>query len=209
MRKLLDAINVIDVESTCWDTKIPPDKEISEIIEIGICSLDVKSLEIKNKKSVLLQPKESTISPFCTKLTTTVFEQVCFDLRQEYLLEERVWASYGDYDRNMFQKQCSRLHIQYPFGSRHINIKTLIALTMAWDTEVGMDEALNRLELPLVGTHHRAGDDAANIAQILSFVLSIPKERELTPKEVTGLSSRGWLPKNGGTFRVIIARKEK
>jgi len=203
MRKLLDAINVIDVESTCWDTKIPPDKEISEIIEIGICSLDVKSLEIKNKKSVLLQPKESTIN------NCPVFEQVCFDLRQEYLLEERVWASYGDYDRNMFQKQCSRLHIQYPFGSRHINIKTLIALTMAWDTEVGMDEALNRLELPLVGTHHRAGDDAANIAQILSFVLSIPKERELTPKEVTGLSSRGWLPKNGGTFRVIIARKEK
>jgi inhibitor of KinA sporulation pathway (predicted exonuclease) len=34
-----------------------------------------------------------------------------------------------------------------------------------------MPEALRRLQLPLEGTHYRAGDDARNIARILTALL--------------------------------------
>jgi inhibitor of KinA sporulation pathway (predicted exonuclease) len=34
-----------------------------------------------------------------------------------------------------------------------------------------MPEALRRLHLPLEGTHHRAGDDARNIARTLAALL--------------------------------------
>ena len=38
--------------------------------------------------------------------------------------------------------------------------------------EIGMAKALELLELPLMGVHHRGIDDAWNIASILSKLLS-------------------------------------
>jgi inhibitor of KinA sporulation pathway (predicted exonuclease) len=178
-KKLLDAINVVDVESTCWEDR-PPQGMRSEIVEIGICSLRLSDLGIEKKASILVKPVASTVSPFCTKLTTITQEMVdkgiplgnaCGTVCLNYDSLARPWASYGDYDRNQFERNCKALNVSYPFGSRHINVKTLVAAAMGWDCEVGMDEALRRLRMSLVGTHHRAADDASNIAEILCFVL--------------------------------------
>jgi inhibitor of KinA sporulation pathway (predicted exonuclease) len=104
MAKKLDQILVIDVESTCWDGSPPPDQE-SEIIEIGVCLLDVVSCEQVARESILVKPQRSTISPFCTQLTTLTqaqvdagisFKEACGLLKSNYLSKERTWASYGD-----------------------------------------------------------------------------------------------------------------
>lgn len=44
MSKLLDQILVVDLESTCWEGS-PPAGMTSEIIEIGLCVVDVARLE--------------------------------------------------------------------------------------------------------------------------------------------------------------------
>jgi len=44
MARRLDQIIVLDVESTCWDGPPPPGEE-NEIIEIGICTLEVATGE--------------------------------------------------------------------------------------------------------------------------------------------------------------------
>ncbi len=62
----------------------------------------------------------------------------------------------------------------YPFGPTHLNVKNLFALRRRLDHEVGMDAALRTLGLPLEGTHHRGGDDAWNIAAILTHLLELP-----------------------------------
>jgi hypothetical protein len=41
-----------------------------------------------------------------------------------------------------------------------LNVKTLFALAWGLRRELGMRRALERLELPLEGTHHRGVDDA-------------------------------------------------
>lgn len=170
---------VIDVESTCWQGASPAGQE-SEIIEIGLCLLDVASGERLEKRSILVKPERSKVSDFCTRLTTLTQEQVdkgidfanaCSILRNKYSSKDRVWASYGDYDRRQFEKQCSARKINYPFGFSHINVKTLFAVTHAFNEEVGMEVALELLNLPLEGTHHRGGDDAWNVAAILSKLL--------------------------------------
>jgi inhibitor of KinA sporulation pathway (predicted exonuclease) len=179
MARLLDAVVVIDLEATCWEGN-PPRGEQPEIIEIGICTVSVASGERTARESILVRPLRSTVSAFCTRLTTLTQEQVesgilfadaCERLKQEYLTRERAWASYGDYDRRQFERQCHDDHIAYPFGPGHLNVKTLFALVHALSREVGMDEALRLLDLPLEGTHHRAGDDAWNIGLILSRLL--------------------------------------
>jgi inhibitor of KinA sporulation pathway (predicted exonuclease) len=178
-KKILDQVLIVDVEATCWEGPAPEDQE-SEIIEIGLCTLDVASGERLEKRSILVKPQHSRVSPFCTQLTTLTqpmvdhgvsFERACTILRQEYAAKERVWASYGDYDRRAFERQCREFQVEYPFGVRHLNIKTLFAIVQASRYEPGMAEALRLMNMSLVGTHHRGEDDAWNIAGILSELL--------------------------------------
>lgn len=171
---------MIDIEATCWNSP-PPPGQVNEIIEVGVCTLDLQSGERLTKESLLVKPIQSTVGPFCTELTgiTTMmlvehgqsFAKACLRLRKDYLTKQRVWASYGDYDRRMFEKQCADRNIPYPFGTTHLNVKSLFALMMGLSHEVGLKEALERLNLPLEGQHHRGDDDAWNTAQILATLL--------------------------------------
>ena len=94
------------------------------------------------------------------------FSDACWILDREYSTHQRTWLSYGDYDRNQFQKDCRAANVPYPFGDSHINIKRLAAMLYGWGEEVGMPEALKRLNIKHEGIHHRGGDDARNIAAI-------------------------------------------
>jgi len=176
----LDEVLVVDVESTCWEGS-PPPGEVSEIIEIGICPLEVASGARGARRSVLVRPIRSSVSPFCTRLTTLTSSQVadgvsfaeaCAVLRKEFRSDRRVWASYGDYDRKMFERQCANSGVGYPFGPRHLNVKTLFALVNVLPREVGMAEALRIAGHRLDGTHHRGHDDAYNIAGLLVGLLN-------------------------------------
>jgi inhibitor of KinA sporulation pathway (predicted exonuclease) len=178
-RRRLDRVVVVDVESTCWEGD-PPPGEVDEIIEIGMCLLDVATGERSERASILVRPVRSRVSEFCTRLTRLTqsqveggipFAEACGRLGSEYGTKERLWASYGDYDRRMFERQCREMQVPYPFGLGHLNVKSLVALAFGLSREVGMSRALAHLGLPLEGTHHRAGDDAWNIAAILSRLL--------------------------------------
>jgi inhibitor of KinA sporulation pathway (predicted exonuclease) len=179
MSNKLDRIIVVDIEATCWQAK-PPSGQENEIIEIGICIVDPWCKKPIEKDSILVKPIQSNVSEFCTKLTTLTQEEVdrgisfpeaCQMLKDKYLTNQRVWASYGEYDKNQFQKQCQSSGVKYPFTSKHINVKTLLALVRSLPREVGMAQALELLNIPLEGTHHRGVDDAWNIGKILSKLL--------------------------------------
>jgi len=181
MAKKLDKIVIIDIEATCWEGKVPEDM-IHDIIEIGICLLDVNTGEISDNRGIMVKPERSVVSPFCTELTTITqemvdakgisFKEACNILKKEYLTQSRAWASFGAYDQRQFQKQCQAMDIAYPLGPSHINVKTLFALKRKLGHEQGMAGALALLDIPLEGTHHRGKDDAKNIAKILYWILN-------------------------------------
>lgn len=66
---------VVDLEATCWDTD-PPPGQYKEIIEIGWALLDLKPDPPVTVKAgtMLVKPTRSTVSPFCTELTTITSE---------------------------------------------------------------------------------------------------------------------------------------
>lgn len=178
-KRLLDRILVVDVEATCWDGDVPPG-ETNDIIEIGVTLLDVATATRTDKQGILVRPERSTVSAFCTELTTLTqkdvdggisFADACALLRSEYRSHERVWASWGEYDRQQFERQCAALGVAYPFGTRHLNAKTLFSLAHALPRELGMAAALAHSGRPLEGTHHRGVDDAWNIAGMLGDLL--------------------------------------
>jgi inhibitor of KinA sporulation pathway (predicted exonuclease) len=179
MADRLDQILVIDVESTCWRGE-PPPGQYHEIIEIGLCTLDIASAQRLENRCILVRPERSTVSSYCTSLTTLTQEDVdggipldeaCRILQQGYHSKERLWASYGDYDRRQFERNCRLRHVPYPFGPGHINVKSLFAIAHNLSREIPLDKAMEALGFPLEGTHHRGADDAWNIARILGDLL--------------------------------------
>jgi inhibitor of KinA sporulation pathway (predicted exonuclease) len=168
-------LNVVDVEATCWRGG-PPPGEASEIIEIGVCVVDTGDWRRVERRRVLVRPRRSRVSPFCTELTGLTqaevdggleFAAACALLRDELRGRFRTWASWGEYDRRQFERQCAAGGAGYPFGSRHVNVKERFAAAFGLRRGVGMDAALARAGLPLEGRHHRGEDDAWNIAAIV------------------------------------------
>ena len=146
--------------------------------------VDVAALERVERRSILIRPACSTVSVYRTQLTTLTqadvdggipLAEACRVLTQEYQSGQRLFASFGDYDAQQFERNCARCSgafgISYPFGPTHLNVKNLAAVAYGWSREVGMSEALVRTGLPLEGTHHRGGDDAWNIAGLLCQLL--------------------------------------
>lgn len=173
----MKSLIVIDVEATCWENNQTPPGQQSEIIEIGICLLDG---EISKQRSILVRPERSKVSPFCTELTTLTqemvdtgipFREACALLESEYDSPNVMWGSWGDYDRKMFEQQCASFGVPYPFSDKHTNLKKLFARVFRLPRPTGMAGALEIANLSLVGTHHRGGDDAYNIARLTQLVL--------------------------------------
>ncbi|GMA16854.1 exonuclease domain-containing protein [Deinococcus metallilatus] len=167
-------LNVVDVEATCWAGEPPPGQR-SEIIEIGLCVLDLVSLERLEKCSLLVRPEHSEVSAFCTQLTGLTpekvaagipFREACEILRREFSSESRPWASWGDYDRKQFERQYGG-EVRYPFGSRHVNAKQVYASGYGLRRR-GMARALQRKACMLEGIHHCGADDAWNIAALIA-----------------------------------------
>lgn len=174
-----DKIVVIDLEATCWKKK-PPPGQVSEIIEIGACFLELDSLQPERKQSIMVSPARSEVSYFCTKLTTITpelaasgmdFAAACATLQAQFDTRSYLWASWGGYDRRMFASQSELFGVAYPFSDYHLNIKALFADLRNDGTKVGLMRALKMTALEPVGTHHRGADDAWNAARVLGYLL--------------------------------------
>ncbi|MCX2182837.1 exonuclease domain-containing protein [Streptomyces sp. SKN60] len=172
-------LNVVDVEATCWDGQ-PPPGAVSEIIEIGLTVVDLTARRRVGKHRILVRPERSEVSGFCTELTGLTpaevaggvgFAEACRMLADEYDARARPWASWGDYDRKQFERQCRAAGAPYPFGrpaeAGHTNAKAVFTEAYGLRKRPGMAGALRIAGLPLEGRHHRGEDDAWNIAALV------------------------------------------
>lgn len=176
----MDKIVVVDLEATCWEDQIPKGEK-QDIIEIGVCFYNLETNQIENPKGIFVRPTRSKVSKFCTELTSITQEQLDKEgvslgkafkiLKQEYGTRSRIWASWGDWDRKKLKQQAYDFDLDYPFGIRHINAKTLYAVRRRLNKEIGVARALEKENLKFEGHHHRGVDDAKMIATLLGKVL--------------------------------------
>ncbi|HKD87867.1 MAG TPA: 3'-5' exonuclease [Streptosporangiaceae bacterium] len=180
MERFGQFLNVIDVEATCWEGP-PPPGQVSEIIEIGLCVVDVESRRRVARHRMLIRPARSVVSAFCTELTGLTqseveggveFWEACALLERDHWSRSRAWASWGDYDRKQFERQCSAGRVSYPFSSRHTNAKQAFTGCFGLHRKLGMSAALDHAGLALEGRHHSGADDAWNIAALILKIIS-------------------------------------
>ena len=179
MHKQFKSVVVVSVRTTCWEKGMRPDDEEHEIIEVGICFLDVTSLEISGKESILMRLHRSKVSAFCTQLTTLTQEQVdaegiafpqlCVQFRHRKL-DEYAWASFGEDHRQLIERECLVREAPYPLNALHLNVRLFATLHLQLAQEPSIARALDLLGLP-PQEGRRAGDAAWSAARILAFFL--------------------------------------
>lgn len=170
---------IIDLEATCCSFNSFPREEM-EIIEIGAVLMD-SDLNIKSEFSTFIKPKlHPTLTDFCKELTTITQEDVdnAPDFKKAMMkLDEWVFmnsdngyifCSWGNYDKNQFQRDCSLNGVEYPFG-HHINIKKRFA-NKRGGKPCGLGKALKKVGMTFEGTAHRGIDDARNMARLMRFM---------------------------------------
>ncbi len=171
-------ILVVDVEATCWENQTRSSR--SEIIEIGITPVAMKTYQLGESESILIRPRTTTISEFCTQLTTITqdmvdehgltFPYAMLKFDAKYDVRKSIFASWGDYDRKIIEENCTFEKAWNPVGSMVLNVKSLYAAK--YGHSGAMNECAAELGYAFEGTHHRGIDDSRMIAKILVHILS-------------------------------------
>ncbi|GAB2850304.1 3'-5' exonuclease [Actinocorallia aurea] len=175
-------LNVVDVEATCRPGRTPPPGEAAEIIEIGVCVVDLAAGTRLARDRVLVRPGRSRVSQFCTELTgltvadlaaAPTFGQACARLVRVHDAGRRPWASWGAFDREIFRDQCARDGVPYPFADRHTDAKAVFAEAHGLGHRPSRPEALRLAGLVGEGTEHRGADDAWNAATLVPHLAAL------------------------------------
>lgn len=178
-------ILIVDLEATCWEDKIigtdrRQSVEDMEVIEFG-CVICDKEGSVVDSKSYFVRPQlHPTLTAFCTKLTS--IKQSDVDIAPLYpevvkKLNDWLapydfsrWSSWGNYDNKQLISELGRHGVAPDFlNLPHDNIKKRWSKGKKTFRHAGPKVALEFHGLEFEGNHHRAIDDALNIARLLPF----------------------------------------
>lgn len=174
-------ILVVDLEATCCDRGSIPDGEM-EIIEIGACWAYMDGTVVDRFECLVRPTLHPDLTPFCCDLlglcqtdvdgadalsTAALKFGEFVGCRRDHAI---AWGSWGAFDRNQMSRECQRLGIADPIQLPHQNLKQRFAKSRRIGKQVGMRKALELIGLSAQGVHHRALDDALNIARLLPWM---------------------------------------
>tara|TARA_Y100000991_G_scaffold18387_2_gene12032 strand:- start:158 stop:802 length:645 start_codon:yes stop_codon:yes gene_type:complete len=169
---------VYDLEATCWRSRKP--RKV-EIIEIGAVKLN-ENLEIVDDFCQFVRPKlHPEISPFCTKLTSIVQD----DIEGAPLFDEAIeqfedWVgfddtrsmlmSWGEFDRRQFANDARLHNMDLPWLKYWACLQRHYSRWKGSKNQIGLKNALDMEGLSFDGTQHRAIEDARNMAKLFAKV---------------------------------------
>jgi 3'-5' exoribonuclease 1 len=170
---------IMDLEATCWEKGTRPAR--METIEIGAVKVDGRSMEERDGFQTFVRPVvEPVLSGFCTELTSIEQSDVdaapTFPAALQSFLRwigdgPTIVCSWGKYDRDQIVTDCRRHRLGRPrVMDKHLNLKRAFC-DLEKVEPCGMKRALEIIGLALDGKHHRALDDARNVAKIARVIL--------------------------------------
>jgi inhibitor of KinA sporulation pathway (predicted exonuclease) len=173
----MSLVLVVDFEATCDDDD-KMSRNRMEIIEIGALTIDLKTKLIVDEFTSLIKPIRSPfLSDFCTKLTGIKQADVdaapsvydVFPAFDEWIRKQAPshWGSWGAYDRSQLAQDCKHFAIASPIDMPYINLRTVFG-NHTVGRKRGLANSMIIADIPLAGVHHRAMDDARNIAALIS-----------------------------------------
>lgn len=166
---------VFDLEATCWEGS--PTSIQQEVIEIGAVRLD-EYADIEGTFQRFVRPAiNQVLSAFCTQLTSISqidvnragrFPEVIREFQKwiEIDDEEYLLCSWGSFDKKLLVADCKLHDIDDEWLDPHINLKQQYQEFKKLRQPRGLKASIIAEGLEFEGRHHRAIDDAENLAQI-------------------------------------------
>lgn len=175
---------IVDLEATCCDDESFPRNEM-ETIEIGAVMVN-SQLSIIGEFSIFIKPiRNAKLTDFCKQLTTITQEDVdSAPFYEDAIKEFQIWlsdydtyefCSWGDFDRNLLERDDAYHNLKPSITAKHVNIKKLFAKQQGIKRPCGVGKALGRVGLTFDGTQHRGIDDARNMARLSSYIFGDKK----------------------------------
>ena len=186
---MLVNVLVIDLEATCADDgSISP--ELMEVLELGAVWVSPEG-HIVDRFHSFCRAKQP-LTAFCKRLLPHIdqatidaapaWPAVAAGLAEFAQLRRQsgsCWGSWGAFDHNQISRESVRHSVADPLaGLEHFNLKRAFAKARGNIRQVGMLKALEIAGLTLENSHHRALDDALNIARLLPFCPRLPQAAE-------------------------------
>jgi inhibitor of KinA sporulation pathway (predicted exonuclease) len=155
--------------------------QVAEIIEIGAAKVEAEEgvPRISSTFQAFVKP---VLVPLLTPDTTSFTGITQQDVGSAGTLGEVIrswveWMGLGEYflcawgpdDQRQLVQECRQHGIPTDWIVNHNNLQKMLSKTFKLEKhqQVGLKNALELLELPFSGSHHRALDDALNTAQIM------------------------------------------
>jgi inhibitor of KinA sporulation pathway (predicted exonuclease) len=167
----------LDVEMTCWDSP-PPLGMKQQIIEIGIVSMDLISLDIILEASYFVRPRQWDISPKCTALTGITkediqsarsFPEVIADLTEAFEPKTKLCGTWRD-DASVIASTCRMQGLRSPLRYL-LDVEHLFQGAFLLKQQVSLQGAVKLLGLEFDGVPHGALADARNTALVHAAII--------------------------------------
>ena len=178
-----DRIVIFDLEATCWEGRENIHK-YREVIALGACVLDLKTLEINGQFNIVCKPIKTEISEYCTKITGITkeqasngkdFDEMCKLVLKELDTKSIPCAAWGADNEKMYS-ECRQKDCKYPFSNEYLNISLLYSIIMGKPYNNGLERSLAELGLKFVGEKHNPYWDSYNAAIIFKHIVEKCRE---------------------------------
>lgn len=151
--------------------------QLSEIVEIGACKVDLQSKTITDEFQIYICPKSGYVSKSTRKFINmekddvkkAVSFQIGIDLFSKWLGKDYFLCSWGKDDRVHLMNQCARYRMNLDWFKNYNDIQHQIGkiLTANTNNQLGLKNALKLAGIETIGKAHRGIDDAINTARLL------------------------------------------
>jgi inhibitor of KinA sporulation pathway (predicted exonuclease) len=178
----------VDCKATIWE-KEPPSGQTSELIGIDLAVVDTVKNQVIEHESVLIKTRKSKISNYCEKVfginqsaldtNGITFHEAYRKIRIHYMSRDRVWASWGAFDKWAIEKQCKISDLESLFQHPHSNMQHMFCIMTGVVTDPSLDEALKYCDLS--STENRAYDCAQLFIRMAKGLRGPVKTRIVVP----------------------------
>ncbi len=171
---------IFDLEATCWQGR--PRSKVQEIIEIGAIRMN-RFGELLGEFNRFVRPVlNPNLSAFCQELTSirqqdvdraAGFVEVVEDFQDwaDVFYEDYLLCSWGTFDKKMLIQDCQLHELEFDWVEPHINLKRQYQEIKRLSRPRGLLKAVESEGFDFTGIHHRAYDDADNLAKLFAKYL--------------------------------------
>lgn len=151
--------------------------QVSEIVEIGACKVNLSLGEIESEFQLYISPKNGYITKSTRQFINMTKEdmkkavpfQEGIQLFKNWLGEDYYLCSWGKDDRLHLINQCLRQKVSLDWFQNYNDLQQQIGKALRPDDkqQLGLKNALDLAGIEAIGKAHRGIDDAINTAKLL------------------------------------------